>query len=216
MTLLTIQAFAQQLQRCFQQNLPGLEAHLQLAPRHRIQDISNLQNRTQATLSSVLLLFFPKDDKIFLPFIRRPIYNGVHSGQIAFPGGRAEATDSTPMHTALRESAEEIGIKPNEVRVLGALTDLYIPPSNYLVSPFVGINIQTPRFHPDPMEVDQIIHVPFDFFLQDHILTEARIEISREQVFFAPAFRFEEHVIWGATAMILNEMITLWKTTVNT
>ena len=206
--------FRKQLLSCFNNSLPGTDAHLSIAPIHRRHDIVNEDLKINAVKSSVLLLFYEKQNEPHLVFIRRPKYNGVHSGQISFPGGRWEKTDKSMYHTALRESGEEIGIQPNLVKYTGKLSDLYIPPSNYIVSPFVGIYAVKPKFNLDPQEVDDIVEVPFSFFLDSDALTKVNITVRDSETFSTHAFVYHDNIIWGATAMILNELIVLWKTTV--
>jgi 8-oxo-dGTP pyrophosphatase MutT (NUDIX family) len=163
-----------------------------------------------------LILFYEKHNLVHTVLIKRPVYEGVHSGQVAFPGGKWEVADKSLYHTAIRESAEEIGILPEKVEFIGKLTDLYIPPSNYIVSPFVGIYNHIPTFSPDPNEVSAVIEIPLNellrltdpFQLVEFILPGG---ISLQ----SPGFDYQGNIVWGATAMILNEFLILWKTTVN-
>ncbi len=155
--------------------------------------------------SGVLLLLYPVGEDLFMVFIQRPEYGGVHAGQISLPGGKQEPDDPDLTTTALRESKEEVGIVPERVRILGKLSDLYSPPSRYLVSPFVGYCSTRPEFVKDPAEVEEIIEVKIcDLF------SESAYQVTRHKVGLgiqikAPAFVVNGHVIWGATAMILSE-----------
>lgn len=205
---------AEKLKKCFNAPLPGFNAQLQMAPTYRMNDLLNTENHINAVKSSVLILFFEKDGEHYIPFIRRPRYDGVHSGQIAFPGGRWEITDKSMYHTALREAREEIGIQPEKVSFMGKLTNLYIPPSNYIVSPFAAIYHSADTFVADPKEVAGIIEIPFSFFLQSNSRKEATLKLSGGQEITTPCFNYNNDIIWGATAMMLNELIVLWKTTV--
>ncbi len=204
----------EKLQKCFKAPLPGFTAQLQMAPGYRMNDLLKADNHINAVKSSVLILFYEKAGEYYLPFIKRPHYDGVHSGQIAFPGGRWEATDKSMYHTALREAREEIGIHSEKVSFMGKLTDLYIPPSNYIVSPFTAIYHSANTFVADPTEVAAIIEIPLSFFLRPEARTEALLKLSNGQEITTPCFNYNNHIIWGATAMILNELIVLWKTTV--
>lgn len=206
--------FISELARCLRQELPGMSAHLGMAPPHRKTELQDLALRKDATRSSVLILFYTRDNQPYVVFIKRPEYNGVHSGQIAFPGGRWEKTDKSLYHTALRESNEEIGLQTHAVEYLGKLSDLYVPPSNYLISPFVGFYKGNPNFVPDPKEVARILEIPFNFFLQPNAIQDTTIVLSSDFRLDCPAFVFEQETIWGATAMILHELIVLWKTIV--
>jgi 8-oxo-dGTP pyrophosphatase MutT (NUDIX family) len=198
---------------CFAGPLPGRISHLGMAPFYRRDEIDKEYPAT-AVKSSVLILFYMKMNDPHVVFIRRAMYKGVHSGQIALPGGRWEITDKSMYHTALRESAEEIGIIPELVGFCGKLTDLYIPPSNYIVSPFVGIYNGVPSFIPDTIEVQGIIEIPFSQFMDESNMKIVNIEIDNNFTVKTPCFDINENIIWGATAMMLNEMIILWKSTV--
>jgi len=209
--LKSIESLEKFLSLCFEKRLPGIEAHLGIAPKHRQKDIINAKLRNNGVRSSVLILFYEKAGEIYLVFIRRPNHSGVHSGQISFPGGRWEKTDKSLYHTALREAREEVGIFPEKVRYKGKLSDLYIPPSNFLVSPFVGIYKGACTFEPDPAEVAAIVEIPFSFFLAPGSLTRVDITVRGTELISTPAFVYAENIIWGATAMILNELIVLWE-----
>lgn len=202
------------LRTCFNSHLPGMSSHLEMAPFYRREEMQKLSQQPHAMKSSVLVLFYLKENNYHIVFIRRPRYDGVHSGQIALPGGRWESTDKSLYHTAIRESREEIGIDPALVNYYGKLTDLFIPPSNYIVSPFVGIYNATGRFTPDPLEVAEIIEIPFAFFLDPRSIKQATIELTNGMIIDTPCFDFRGNIIWGATAMMINELIILWKTTV--
>ena len=119
--------------------LPGRDAQLRMANAERRLTISHYKIPQDAKWGSVLILFYEDENKIKLPLILRPTYEGVHSAQVAFPGGRFEPADENLVNTALRETNEEIGILPGDVEVLGKLTELYIPPSKFLVHPHVGM-----------------------------------------------------------------------------
>lgn len=206
--------FADRLLRCFQSELPGTSAHMEMFPPTRVDEMNLPVNLDNAIKSAVLIAFYPKKESSHLVFIRRQEYNGVHSGQISFPGGRWEKEDKTLYQTALREAEEEIGLNPSNTRFIGKLTDLYIPPSNFIVSPFVVLYKKETEFSPDLQEVAQIIEIPFDFFLSQNNLESAKILVSSGQKIDVPCYNFNGVVIWGATAMILHELITQWKSTV--
>jgi 8-oxo-dGTP pyrophosphatase MutT (NUDIX family) len=160
----------------------------------------------QAIKSSVLVLLFPGKENGQPAFVvtLRPTYEGIHSGQISLPGGRFELTDENLMQTALREANEEIGMDPEEVTIIGRLTELYIPPSNYLVQPFVGFTSISPVFNPQPTEVEKIIEIPVNQLLDERNVMEKEISVAGIQ-FSAPSFVIDGTTIWGATSMILNE-----------
>ena len=163
----------------------------------------NAATRTGA----VLILFYPYDSLIHVPMIRRPVYPGVHSGQVAFPGGRVEETDESIVEAALREAREEVGVRPADVEVLGLLTPLFVHASNYMVHPVVGAARTRPDFKPDPYEVDALLEVPLDE-LQDVTRIGSKEIIVREGITIqAPYYDLQGHTVWGATAMMISELL---------
>lgn len=162
-----------------------------------------------ANLAGVLIFLYPVDDQPYLVFMKRTEDGGVHSGQISFPGGKSEKSDPSIEFTALREASEEVGIHSDEVTLLGRLTDLYIPPSNFLVTPIIGCSLNKIEFIADPMEVAEIIEIPLSSFKDKYSRSTAHIFINEGLQFDAPCFKIEEYIIWGATAMILNEFLEI-------
>lgn len=156
--------------------------------------------------SAVMMLFYPKDGETHLVLTKRNAYPGVHSSQISFPGGKAETEDADLTATALRETFEEVGVEPDKIEVVMPFSEIYIPPSNFLVQPFLGILKNEPKFKPDPKEVTAIIQLPLDTFLDDSIIIPSEMKTSYSQSILVPAFVFEGHVVWGATAMMLSEL----------
>lgn len=189
-------------------SLPGLEAQIRMAPINRRDDIRTMGEGHKPFKSGVLMLIYPlPEDEAGVVFIRRPKYNGVHSGQISFPGGRYEPGDADLRHTALREAKEEIGIDPEKVEVIGKLTDLYIPPSNHKVSPWVGIMHERPVFKPDPVEVESILEVALASFFIDESQQTLPIKLADGSRLKTPCYQINGHVIWGATAMMMAELL---------
>jgi 8-oxo-dGTP pyrophosphatase MutT (NUDIX family) len=186
--------------------LPGMQVQLRMTSNRRLREMMEFRQLDQAIKSSVLILLYPGRENTQPTFVvmLRPTYKGIHSGQISLPGGRFELSDENLMQTALRETSEEIGMDPAEVTIIGKLTELYIPPSNYLVQPFVGFTSGSPVFIPHPKEVKQIIEIPVRHLLDENNLVQKEISIGGIQ-FSAPAFVIDGTTIWGATAMILNE-----------
>ena len=135
----------------------------------------------------------------------RPTYEGIHSGQISLPGGKYELTDSDLSVTALREAQEEIGVDSKKVRLIGRLSELYIPPSNYIVQPFVGVLETEPAFTPDPKEVERIIEIRLEDLLDEKNKRKKRILLRTGTSILAPCYIIDGNTIWGATAMILSE-----------
>ena len=159
--------------------------------------------------SGVLLLFYPESGKGFFPLIKRPVYPGVHSGQVALPGGKLEPTDPDVIFTALREAEEEIGIDAGKVEVLGRLSDLYIPTSNFLVSPVIGFLSETPSFIPEQKEVARVIKTELRTIFQPQIKQRTFLELGGGMRLDTPYFAIDGEIVWGATAMILSELLHL-------
>jgi len=164
--------------------------------------------------SAVLALLYPNKNEIYTVLMRRHVYEGTHSGQISFPGGKRESLDKDLRETALREANEELAIDKNKVNIIGELTKVYIPPSRFLVSPFLGYVHERPNFIPEASEVSEIIEVPISQFLD--------VERLKEKYHFIPTlnsnikiryFDIDQRVVWGATAMMLSEISELLKKT---
>ena len=145
---MTIEHLKELLQEAFTKELPGKDAHVKMAPQPLDLRRFTTSFSEPPKKSGVLLLFYPDDSTIYFPLIKRPQYPGAHSGQVALPGGKVEEGDPDVVFTALREAEEEIGIDAGKVEVIGSLSELYIPVSNYLVRPFVGYLSEAPIFIP--------------------------------------------------------------------
>lgn len=187
-------------------SLPASVAHSYLAPPNRMTLLRSIQKKSIKPLkAAVLLLLYPNiKGKVSFVLTRRKVYNGVHSGQISFPGGKTEPSDHNLWATALRETHEEVGVSSDQVKYLRSLTELYVSPSNFLIIPFVGYSDKTCVFKPDPNEVDSILEISLqDFINKKSIMTkQATSSWSSDKV---PAYIFDNNEIWGATAMILSE-----------
>jgi 8-oxo-dGTP pyrophosphatase MutT (NUDIX family) len=187
--------------------LPAMKAHAIMAPIERLETLQNPINVINAPrTAAVLMLLYPKKGETHLVLIVRNAYEGVHSAQVAFPGGKYEDTDSDFAYTALRETQEEVGVNPQEVELIKPFTPMYIPPSNFMVHPFLGVAKQELRFVPDPSEVARIIELPLAVFLDESIVIETRLATSYAKEISVPAFNIEETIVWGATAMMLSEL----------
>lgn len=188
-------------------NLPGEEAHSIMVPKERLEKMKSINmNLVNPKTAAVMMLFYPKDGMTYLVLIVRNSYKGVHSSQIAFPGGKYEQEDLNFEQTALRETHEEIGVHPSKIMVLKAFTQLYIPPSNFMVYPFLGVSKEEISFHPNPYEVAGIIELPLSIFLSNSIIVHSKIATSYSSSVEVPAFKIEDHIVWGATAMMLSEL----------
>lgn len=196
-----------QLQLALQGMLPGKEAQLRMAPQPIDPRRIAAQVPEDHRKSGVLLLFYPHASHIYFPLIKRPQYPGAHSGQVALPGGKVEEGDPDVVFTALREAEEEIGIDAGKVEVIGSLTELYIPVSNFLVSPILGFLDHKPIFVPEQREVARIIPTPLNHLIQPEIVKRTPISLGGGKYLETPYFDIAGEVVWGATAMILSELI---------
>tara|TARA_R110001592_G_scaffold61993_7_gene189439 strand:- start:2583 stop:3215 length:633 start_codon:yes stop_codon:yes gene_type:complete len=190
-------------------DLPGKLAHEEAAPYRKV-DYDTL-DLNAVKKSGVLILFYKKEGETHLVLIQRPIYKGTHSGQIAFPGGKVEESDKDIIHTALREANEEVGVEMDDVEVLGKLSDVYIPVSNFLVTPVVGVINYAPTFIPELREVAEIVELRIGHLIQVEKLRLANIKLSNGLVMKVPTFELNQKIIWGATALMLNELRYLLK-----
>ncbi len=195
------------------QPLPGIKSHLKMATTNRIEEFSRFNfDINNAKKSAVLILFFHEADILKMIVIRRSKYVGIHSGQIAFPGGRFEEEDKDVQTTALREIHEEIGISENKIEILGRLSDIYVPPSNFLISVFVGYLSEKPEYIIQEREVDEIIEIPFDDFYKSDAIKEKDFYVnSLKAVSNAPYFDVTNAEIWGASAMVISELLEILK-----
>ncbi|MBL0102924.1 MAG: CoA pyrophosphatase [Bacteroidetes bacterium] len=186
--------------------LPGIEAQYQMAHAERRVNLSRYRIPENVRKGSVLLLLYEKNGEIMFPLIVRQEYEGVHSGQVALPGGKYEEEDGTLEYTAIRESHEEIGIIKRDISLIGQLTELYIPPSNFLVQPFIGTLNYEPTFLPDAKEVARVVEISLENLMDEHRVSEKVIKLSNGMEILTPYFSLRGNVVWGATAMMLAEM----------
>ena len=201
------QEFLQFVPKVLDVRLPAFDAHIKMAPLERSQSLKQIDfSDKNPRVAAVMMLFYPKNEITHLVLIVRNSYKGVHSAQIAFPGGKYEIDDENFAYTALRETHEEVGIHPDKIQVLKPFTQLYIPPSNFMVYPFLGISKEELVFVPQLSEVADIIELPLSIFLSDSIVVETKVLTSYSDESSVPAFKIENHIVWGATAMMLSEL----------
>ncbi len=186
--------------------LPGIQSQFKMAPESRIRTL--IPESRQSKKSGVLLLLYYKNEILKLVFIKRAVNNSVHSGQISFPGGKYDETDKDLMVTSLRETHEEIGVEPSDIQIIGNLTTLFIPVSNYIVFPVIGFCAKEPVFILNDSEVAGLIEIPLVHFLYGENCMLGSVEV-RGTIYEVPLFKFGENQIWGATAMILSEFVEL-------
>ncbi len=189
--------------------LPQERAHRAMAPAGRFAENAHFQPNASTRLSAVLIAFYPKNGNLYFPLIVRPDNSGVHSGQVALPGGRQDETDTDFVMTALREMEEEMGVTVPREAVIGELSSFYIPPSNYLVYPILACLPAPPTFSPNPSEVVKVLEVDLATFAYTDTRKQKVIQASYMEAEM-PYYDLEDHTVWGATAMILSELREVW------
>jgi 8-oxo-dGTP pyrophosphatase MutT (NUDIX family) len=188
--------------------LPGKAFQYEMASYHRSNYQSEVTN--SAKTSAVTILLYLKNETWFFTLIQRPNYDGPHGGQVALPGGKKDNSDINLKHTAIRETYEEIGVLLNENEIIGELTELYIPVSNSIVTPFVATINYEPSFILQEREVLEVIECRItDLLVQDNKQITS-ISINENLKIKTPYFLFNDKIVWGATAMMLNEFKRIW------
>jgi len=188
--------------------LPGESSHHKMSPDLRVQWMKehNIMD-FKPKRAGVMALFYPDSQgQTRLLLILRKIYEGVHSGQIGFPGGKAELGDRGILDTALRETHEEVGVPPHAIQVIRELSEVYVPPSNFLVKPFIGIYHDPRPFVRDEGEVEELVEVLLRDFMDDSNRIVENLTTSYAKNISVPAYRLNGYTVWGATAMMLGEI----------
>lgn len=205
---MTLNNFNKLIPKIKNSSLPGVDSQFKLAPSQRKKLGKEIDTVTlKPKIAAVMSLIFPdQNDEMQMVFMLRKTYKGVHSNQIGFPGGKVEKEDNNLEATALRETYEEIGVEPKEITVLKELTDVYIPPSNFLVKPFLGVVESRPNYVLEQKEVERLIEIPLKSILSNEFVGSNLIKNSYTKEAEVPTFKFDDNVIWGATAMMLSEI----------
>lgn len=191
-------------------SLGGIDAQFKLAPKIRKPLSKAFIENKDPKKAAVLALFYPNfNNETQLLLTKRASYQGTHSAQISFPGGKFEKKDLMLQQTALRETSEEIGIGLNDVFVFKEMTNVFIPPSNFLVTPYLGYLKTTPSFKTN-YEVEEIIEVSLKSFLNDSAITTTILSTSYAKEIEVPCFKLNGYIVWGATAMMLSEIKDLF------
>lgn len=201
---MSFNALIQKLETRLKQELPATAAHELLRARPVSGKFPDFGHMLPPKPGSVLILLYEENGIIKFPLIRRSTYKGAHSAQISFPGGKAE-TGENAVEAALREAEEEIGIHQADVTIIGQLSDFNVIPSNFMVTPIVGALHYVPVFKPDPREVDKIIYAELNDLIREDAVYEEEILAAGVYPMIAPHFLIENEIVWGATAMMLNE-----------
>ncbi|MFY9243278.1 MAG: CoA pyrophosphatase [Polaribacter sp.] len=191
--------------------LGGLEAQFKMAPKLRLKYDADKIQASNPKKASVLALFYPNNkNETCLLLTQRASYKGTHSAQISFPGGKAEKGDKNSEYTALRETYEEVGIETSKVAIFREITDVYIPPSNFLATPFLGFTDSKPTFVLNH-EVAKTIEILVSDLLDDKVLSTVNLTTSYMKNIDVPCFKINDYIIWGATGMMLSEIKELLK-----
>lgn len=186
--------------------LPGDAVRKEMQPTLDDGTAVNVKHGKPPREGAVLILMYHSDQGLHFPLIQRAVYKGIHSGQIALPGGKKETSDNDLFATSLREAEEEIGVKKSEIVILGSLSSFYVSASNFNVLPVIGMVRYTPQFVPEAREVDEIIQVKaMDFLAPEN--KKIKDMVVREGVrLSSPYYHLQNKVVWGATAMMLREL----------
>lgn len=189
-----------------QQPLPGMDAQFEMAHVKREKIFENTPDARVYRPSAVLIVTYPNElNEPIVLLIERVTYDGVHSGQIALPGGKADPEDIDLKATALREFFEETGSDATP-EIIGALTPVYIPVSKFVVHPFVGYLTARPHFTKSEREVQELIEWPLAELVLPETVKQTVVEPMPGFKLTTPYFDIKEKVLWGATAMIMNEL----------
>ena len=196
----------------FKKELPGEKAQMLMSPLSRATQKQAIKLIPNPTPSAILILFYPINNIPHTILMVRNSYDGHHSGQVSFPGGKVEGSDKNLTHTALREFEEEMGVDTKKVEILGELSSLIIPPSGFRVSPFVGMLHETIYPKPDKTEVAETIESSLKYLFDSNNKSLQTVQSSAKNIKLkAPAYIINGNVIWGATAMILSELESVCK-----
>ena len=188
--------------------LPGISGQREMMPSYRnavsLDDIAPLQPRK----AGVIIHIFQGPQDLEVLYMKRPAYNGTHSGQISFPGGELEEYDQDLRAAAFRECEEEVNLGPGEQEFFRAMSWLYIPPSNFYVEPFITLGTAAPKVELDPREVDRVFSIPLSKLIDGSLIQQTSIKTTYGTL-VVPAYHWDGEIIWGATAMMTAELVAL-------
>jgi 8-oxo-dGTP pyrophosphatase MutT (NUDIX family) len=197
-------SLSEKLSRRLAQPLLGSAAHEPMRANPVGAVRPNFEHQLPPKPGSVLILLYEYEGKIKFPLIKRPEYSGAHSGQISLPGGKAEPGEDY-LQTALREGEEEIGVRAADLNIIGRLSEFFVMPSNYLIIPVVAYSLTKPTFIPQETEVVRILEGSLNDIIRDDAIKVKEILAAKKYPMLAPHFLIEDEIVWGATAMMLNE-----------
>lgn len=195
-----------EVRKRLQQPLPGEEAHMAISPSGRLRSSEAFKRAKTFYESAVGMTLYEDKGQLNAILMQRPTYKGAHSGQVCFPGGKREDFEHYLYQTAIRETQEEIGLDPSHFKLLGELTPVFIPISKHQVQPYIFYYDRPPLFIPDQREVEEIFSFPVEEILKDNLIKKTQIIVDHDLIFDdVPYFEINNKVVWGATAMIINE-----------
>ncbi|MDT8394004.1 MAG: CoA pyrophosphatase [Bacteroidales bacterium] len=204
------QTYVNRLKELLAEDLPGINSHMKMVPSIRQREIEKQKWNMNAKKAAVLICLYPGENgSICFPLIRRNEYDGVHSGQISLPGGKFEEHDENLIQTATREAEEETNIRASQLEILGTITPVYIPPSNFIVQPVIAWASEKPEFIPEQSEVAEIITVSLTDLTSENARQLKNIPHREYSAIDVPCFYIHRNIIWGATAMILSEVVEI-------
>ncbi|GJM28189.1 MAG: coenzyme A pyrophosphatase [Cyclobacteriaceae bacterium] len=200
--------FIGKLKARLQAPLPGVTAQNKMRASRAGGQAISFSHKGAPRQGGVAIVLYQEQDKWYFPLIKRTEYPGIHSGQISLPGGKKEKEDYDLIGTAIREANEELGLDLVPHHIIGSLTELYIIASHFNILPVVAVLNSPPDFKPDPREVHQVVPLMVDQLLNPDTKQIKDIEVRGIDI-RAPYFKVDGQVVWGATAMILNEFLTV-------
>ena len=205
--------FEQQISKIKDLPLPGEASQYKMDPESRLEELQRINiSQKNPRRAGVMALFYPTNNMgTNLLLILRKTYKGVHSNQVAFPGGKEEKSDDGLLTTALRETYEEVGVAPKDITVIKEISEIFIPPSNFMVQPYIGLYRNPKPFVKQDAEVELILEVPVSDFLDDTLVVSKKMTTSYAVDIEVPAFKLNGYIVWGATAMMMNEIKELLK-----
>ncbi|MEP0987872.1 CoA pyrophosphatase [Ekhidna sp.] len=199
------------LEKRVQKPMPGDVAHQRMKPKLANGAPLKMKHATPPRKGGVLILLYQDQETVHFPLIQRPSYEGIHSGQMALPGGRYEEEDQDQFNTALRETEEEIGVDQNSIQIVGSLSEFFVAASNYMVLPVIGKLDHKPKFVPEPREVADIVTPPVSHLIDPDRLKEKEMNVRNGFKMHCPYYDLAGRTVWGATAMMLSELVEILK-----
>lgn len=202
---MNLKSVIEKLNNC-NSDLPGLNAQLKMAPEFRNEELEKIKPDKNTRKSAILIPFYEKNGEAFTLMTKRSMNLNNHPGQISFPGGSIDNTDKDAQSAAIRETEEELGIFTSKIEIIKNLSSLFIPPSNFVVYPFIGIIKGDFKIKTNPAEVNSVLRVPVKLFLNDNEIKIHKFESSSGILRESPCFYWDNECIWGASAMIISEL----------